>query len=157
MMRQQLEDSGRGFALRETAERLKAARFVASQAKIPADAPASPPQSHRKTPRSPAAKTLQKCLEAGSAPPVPASAPTTRAEADARGWGIRSIFVYVSGDAYVDHPSFGSAIITRVLSPTATKVGFIALSPIGTTRKASRCSASRGWDSSCRRATWTPW
>ena len=50
MMRQQLEDSGRGFALRETAERLKAARFVASQAKItvadapaaPADAPAAP-------------------------------------------------------------------------------------------------------------------
>ena len=43
MMRQQLEDSGRGFALRETAERLKAARFVASQAKITvADAPASP-------------------------------------------------------------------------------------------------------------------
>ena len=43
MMRQQLEDSGRGFALRETAERLKAARFVASQAKITvADAPAAP-------------------------------------------------------------------------------------------------------------------
>ena len=50
MMRQQLEDAGRGFALRETAERLKAARFVASQAKItvadapaaPADAPAAP-------------------------------------------------------------------------------------------------------------------
>ena len=43
LMRQQLEDSGRGFALRETAERLKAARFVASQAKITvADAPASP-------------------------------------------------------------------------------------------------------------------
>ena len=43
MMRQQLEDSGRGFALRETAERLKAARFVASQAKITvADSPAAP-------------------------------------------------------------------------------------------------------------------
>ena len=49
-------------------------------------------------------------------PAVPASAflPTTRAEADARGWGQLD-FVYVSGDAYVDHPSFGSAIITRVL------------------------------------------
>ena len=48
-------------------------------------------------------------------PAVPASAflPTTRAEADARGWGQLD-FVYVSGDAYVDHPSFGSAIITRV-------------------------------------------
>ena len=34
MMRQQLEDSGRGFALRETAERLKAARFVTAHAVI---------------------------------------------------------------------------------------------------------------------------
>lgn len=43
MMRQQLEDSGRGFALRETAERLKAARFVAANAKITvAEAPAAP-------------------------------------------------------------------------------------------------------------------
>ena len=43
MMRQQLEDSGRGFALRETAERLKAARFVAEHAKITvAEAPAAP-------------------------------------------------------------------------------------------------------------------
>ena len=55
MMRQQLEDSGRGFALRETAERLKAARFVASQAKItvadapaaPADAPAAPAEEEK--------------------------------------------------------------------------------------------------------------
>ncbi len=60
-------------------------------------------------------------------PAVPASAflPTTRAEADACGWGQLD-FVYVSGDAYVDHPSFGSAIITRVLESHGYKVGFIA-------------------------------
>ncbi len=60
-------------------------------------------------------------------PAVPASAflPTTRAEADARGWDTVD-FVYVSGDAYVDHPSFGSAIITRVLESHGYKVGFIA-------------------------------
>nr|WP_273701200.1 YgiQ family radical SAM protein [Adlercreutzia equolifaciens] len=51
--------------------------------------------------------------------------PTTRAEADARGWGQLD-FVYVSGDAYVDHPSFGSAIITRVLESHGYKVGFVA-------------------------------
>lgn len=51
--------------------------------------------------------------------------PTTRAEADARGWGQLD-FVYVSGDACVDHPSFGSAIITRVLESHGYKVGFIA-------------------------------
>lgn len=51
MMRQQLEDSGRGFALRETAERLKAARFVASQAKITvADAPRHPLTRPRRPP-----------------------------------------------------------------------------------------------------------
>ena len=35
-------------------------------------------------------------------------------------------FVYVSGDAYVDHPSFGHAIITRVLEHNGYTVGIIA-------------------------------
>ena len=35
-------------------------------------------------------------------------------------------FVYVSGDAYVDHPSFGASIITRVLENARYKVGFIS-------------------------------
>lgn len=35
-------------------------------------------------------------------------------------------FVYVSGDAYVDHPSFGSAIITRVLEAEGFRVGFLS-------------------------------
>ena len=60
-----------------------------------------------------------------SAAPLSAFLPTTRAEADARGWGQLD-FVYVSGDAYVDHPSFGPAIITRVLESHGYKVGIIA-------------------------------
>ncbi len=35
-------------------------------------------------------------------------------------------FVYVTGDAYVDHPSFGAAIITRVLQANGYSVGVIA-------------------------------
>ena len=35
-------------------------------------------------------------------------------------------FVYVCGDAYVDHPSFGHAIISRVLENAGFKVGIIA-------------------------------
>jgi len=35
-------------------------------------------------------------------------------------------FVYISGDAYVDHPSFGHAIITRVLEANGYSVGIIA-------------------------------
>lgn len=42
-----------------------------------------------------------------------------------RGWDSVD-FVYVSGDAYVDHPSFGASIITRVLENEGFKVGFIS-------------------------------
>lgn len=51
--------------------------------------------------------------------------PTTRAEMLERGWDHVD-FVYVSGDAYVDHSSFGAAIITRLLEAKGFKVGFIA-------------------------------
>ncbi len=42
-----------------------------------------------------------------------------------RGWE-QVDFVYVSGDAYVDHPSFGHAIITRILESHGYKIGIIA-------------------------------
>lgn len=42
-----------------------------------------------------------------------------------RGWHYVD-FVYVCGDAYVDHPSFGAAIITRVLEKAGYKVGFLS-------------------------------
>ncbi len=51
--------------------------------------------------------------------------PVSAAEMRARGWSEVD-FVYVSGDAYVDHPSFGAAIITRVLEAEGFKVGIIA-------------------------------
>ena len=51
--------------------------------------------------------------------------PTTREEMEERGWE-QPDFVYVSGDAYVDHPSFGAAIITRVLESRGFKVCFLA-------------------------------
>ena len=51
--------------------------------------------------------------------------PISRAECDERGWG-QVDFVYVNGDAYVDHPSFGAAIITRVLEKEGFKVAFLA-------------------------------
>ena len=51
--------------------------------------------------------------------------PTTRAEMQARGWD-RPDFVYVTGDAYVDHPSFGVAIISRVLEDAGFRVAILA-------------------------------
>ena len=51
--------------------------------------------------------------------------PITKQEMKERGWEQLD-FVYVCGDAYVDHPSFGHAIITRILEANGYKVGIIA-------------------------------
>lgn len=51
--------------------------------------------------------------------------PITREEMKERGWD-QVDFVYISGDAYVDHPSFGHAIITRLLESRGYRVGIIA-------------------------------
>jgi len=57
----------------------------------------------------------------GTAPVLPMS----RAEMDALGWDSCDIII-VTGDAYVDHPSFGMAIIGRLLEAQGFRVGIIA-------------------------------
>ena len=42
-----------------------------------------------------------------------------------RGWE-QADFVYITGDAYVDHPSFGASIITRVLEAKGFKVAVLS-------------------------------
>jgi len=51
--------------------------------------------------------------------------PTSRAEMDALGWESCDV-VLVTGDAYVDHPSFGAALIGRLLEAQGFRVGIIA-------------------------------
>ena len=51
--------------------------------------------------------------------------PVTREEMEERGWEEPD-FVYVCGDAYVDHPSFGATIICRVLEDKGFRVAFLA-------------------------------
>ncbi|MCI9074858.1 MAG: YgiQ family radical SAM protein [Dorea sp.] len=51
--------------------------------------------------------------------------PICREDMEERRW-TQVDFVYVSGDAYVDHPSFGHAVITRMLEAHGYKVGIIA-------------------------------
>ena len=51
--------------------------------------------------------------------------PTTRAEMDALGWDSCDVVIVV-GDAYVDHPSFGMAVIGRMLENQGFRVGIIA-------------------------------
>ena len=51
--------------------------------------------------------------------------PMTRQEMDALGWDACDI-ILITGDAYVDHPSFGMAVIGRVLEAQGFRVGIIA-------------------------------
>ena len=51
--------------------------------------------------------------------------PVCPADMERRGWA-QTDFVYIIGDAYVDHPSFGPAIISRLLESRGYRVGIIA-------------------------------
>jgi hypothetical protein len=51
--------------------------------------------------------------------------PVCRADMEKRGWDEVD-FVVVGGDAYVDHPSFGTAIISRVLEAEGYRVAVLA-------------------------------
>ncbi|MEG1496254.1 MAG: YgiQ family radical SAM protein [Clostridiales bacterium] len=51
--------------------------------------------------------------------------PTTKEEINELGWGTPD-FVLVTGDAYIDHPSFGAAIIGRVLEERGYKVAILS-------------------------------
>ena len=57
----------------------------------------------------------------GAAPFLPMS----KAEMDALGWDSCDV-ILVTGDAYVDHPSFGMAIVGRLLEAQGFRVGIIA-------------------------------
>ena len=51
--------------------------------------------------------------------------PATREEMSARGWDAIDILI-ISGDAYVDHPTFGPPLIARILLDAGFRVGIIA-------------------------------
>ena len=51
--------------------------------------------------------------------------PTTRDEVLARGWDELDVII-VSGDAYVEHPAFGTAVIGRLLEAEGLRVAIIA-------------------------------
>src|SRR5436309_2707119 len=71
--------------------------------------------------KSPTRRPLPLASERPSAP----LAPTTRAEMLARGWDAVDV-VFVSGDAYVDHPSFAMAILHRVLEAAGFRVAMLS-------------------------------
>ena len=79
-------------------------------------APKGPKPKHTSTPT--------RCPGTKGRPGREAFLPVSRADMEARGWD-QCDFVYVCGDAYVDHPSFGMAIISRVLEHAGYRVGII--------------------------------
>jgi len=48
--------------------------------------------------------------------------PTTREEMDLLGWDSCDI-IFITGDSYIDHPSFGTAILGRLLEAQGFRVG----------------------------------
>ncbi|MFA7493829.1 MAG: YgiQ family radical SAM protein, partial [Proteiniphilum sp.] len=50
--------------------------------------------------------------------------PTTRKELDLRGWDLPDVILF-SGDAYIDHPSFGTAVIGRLLESEGLRVAIV--------------------------------
>ncbi len=80
--------------------------------------------------------------------------PTSRKEMDALGWDSCDIII-VTGDAYVDHPSFGMAIIGRLLEAQGFRVGIIA-QPEWQTKMRSCSLVSQICSSGSLRVTWTP-
>lgn len=51
--------------------------------------------------------------------------PVSKEDMDYLGWDVLD-FLYICGDAYVDHPSFGHAIISRVLTANGYRVGIVS-------------------------------
>ncbi len=77
--------------------------------------------------------------------------PTTADEIRARGWDTPDV-VFVTGDAYVDHPSFAMAVLSRVLESHGFRV---AILPQPDWRSAAARSVGPGSSTPSRPATWT--
>src|SRR6476620_11829421 len=68
--------------------------------------------------------------------------PTTREEMAARGWDRLDVLI-VNGDAYVDHPAFGAALIGRFLEGRGFRVGVVSQPDWTDTRDIARMGAPR--------------
>ena len=81
--------------------------------------------------------------------------PICKRDMEERGWEQLD-FVYVCGDAYVDHPSFGHAIISRILEAHGYKVGIIA-QPDWKNKESIQSLGRPRLGFSCPREIWIPW
>ena len=56
--------------------------------------------------------------------PVTDWLPITKKEVELRGWGELDV-ILISGDAYVDHPAFGAAVIGRIIESEGFKIAIV--------------------------------
>ncbi len=68
--------------------------------------------------------------------------PVSKEDMDYLGWDELD-FLYITGDAYVDHPSFGHAIISRVLTANGYRVGIIPQPDVSTQKSITIMGAPR--------------
>lgn len=68
--------------------------------------------------------------------------PTTLKEVRARGWDQLDVILF-TGDAYIDHPSFGAAVVGRLLEAEGYRVAIVPQPTGGTTCGISPSSALR--------------
>ncbi|MDP4119243.1 MAG: YgiQ family radical SAM protein, partial [Bacillota bacterium] len=68
--------------------------------------------------------------------------PICKKDMTQRGW-TQPDFIFISADAYVDHPSFAAAILSRVLESYGFKVAIIAQPGIKNTEDIKKCGTPR--------------
>ena len=88
--------------------------------------------------------------------PLEAWLPVSKKEMEKRGWEQADI-ILLSGDAYVDHPSFGVAVIGRVLERRVSRWPFFRSRTGKTIYAISGNWESRVCFSGCRRGVWILW
>jgi uncharacterized radical SAM protein YgiQ len=89
-------------------------------------------------PRPPATSSAKR----QATPPAEAFLPTSAQELAGRGWEGLDVLL-VTGDAYVDHPSFGAAVIGRVLEAAGYHVGIVAQPDVRSTDDIARMGRPR--------------
>ena len=82
--------------------------------------------------------------------------PTSAKEVEALGWDYIDVIIF-SGDAYVDHPSFGAAVIGRTLQAHGLRVAIVPQPNWRDDCVTSKSWVVHGFSSECRPARWTRW
>lgn len=82
--------------------------------------------------------------------------PTTKKECELRGWDELDVILF-SGDAYVDHPSFGPAILGRILEANGYRVAIVPQPDWHGDFRDFKNSAALASSSVFRQEPWTRW